>query len=199
MYEEFLRRSAPAPGETIADVGATSDQTYEASNYLEAWHPDKAAITAIGIDDASHLENLYPGCRFVQANGLSLPFADESFDHVHSSAVVEHVGSREAQHQFVSELYRVARRSVFITTPNRWYPVEFHTVLPLVHWLPHPLFSRVCHLTGRAELGDMNTLNLLDRQILEKIACAVAPCRHEVLALKLFGWPSNLLLVMKKG
>jgi hypothetical protein len=25
---------------------------------------------------------------------------------------------------------------VFVTTPNRWFPVEVHTKLPLVHWLP---------------------------------------------------------------
>jgi hypothetical protein len=23
-----------------------------------------------------------------------------------------------------------------VTTPNRWFPLEVHTLLPLVHWLP---------------------------------------------------------------
>ena len=23
----------------------------------------------------------------------------------------------------------------FITTPNRFYPIEFHTKLPLIHWI----------------------------------------------------------------
>ena len=26
--------------------------------------------------------------------------------------------------------------SVFVTTPNRWFPLEVHTLLPFVHWLP---------------------------------------------------------------
>jgi hypothetical protein len=25
---------------------------------------------------------------------------------------------------------------VFVTTPNRWFPLEVHTLLPFVHWLP---------------------------------------------------------------
>ncbi len=30
----------------------------------------------------------------------------------------------------------MSRKGLFVTTPNRWFPIEFHTVLPLVHWLP---------------------------------------------------------------
>ena len=35
----------------------------------------------------------------------------------------------------MSEALRVAPRA-FVTTPNRWFPIEVHTRLPLVHWLP---------------------------------------------------------------
>jgi hypothetical protein len=49
--------------------------------------------------------------------------------------VIEHVGGEEQQKAFVREAVRVAGR-VFVTTPNRWFPLEVHTRLPLVHWLP---------------------------------------------------------------
>ena len=52
-----------------------------------------------------------------------------------SNAVIEHVGGRAEQRRFVDESLRVAPRA-FVTTPNRWFPVEVHTRLPLVHWLP---------------------------------------------------------------
>ena len=69
---------------------------------------------------------------------MRCPFDDGSFDVVFSNAVIEHVGDRERQGQLVREALRVGRR-VFLTTPNRWFPVEVHTRLPFVHWLPDEL------------------------------------------------------------
>jgi SAM-dependent methyltransferase len=74
----------------------------------------------------------------VQGDALALPFRDGEFDIVFSNAVIEHVGDRDRQRQFVHEALRVGRRS-FITTPNRRFPVEVHTRLPVVHWLPDRL------------------------------------------------------------
>ena len=122
MFARFMTDTAVAPGDLVLDVGVTSDRTYAASNYLEAWYPHKSSVTAVGIDDASFLCVDYPGIRFVKADGLNLPFRDQSFDVVHSSAVIEHVGAYARQRAFVSECCRVARRAVFITTPNRWFP-----------------------------------------------------------------------------
>jgi len=47
--------------------------------------------------------------RFVQANGLNLPFADAAFDVVHTAAVIEHVGAFDRQRDFLRECCRVAR------------------------------------------------------------------------------------------
>jgi ubiquinone/menaquinone biosynthesis C-methylase UbiE len=147
MYERFLSQTKVGATDKILDVGVSADVTYETSNYLEQWDADKSAITAVGLDDAAHLEQLY-GVRFVRANGLHLPFHDSAFDVVHSSAVSEHVGSLRNQISFVQECCRVARKWVFLTTPNRWFPVEFHTVLPVVHWLPKKAFRAMMRATG---------------------------------------------------
>ena len=40
-------------------------------------------------------------------------------------------------------------RRVFLTTPNRWFPIEVHTRLPLVHWLPDPVAARAYDLVGK--------------------------------------------------
>ena len=79
--------------------------------------------------------------------------------------MIEHVGGREAQRRFVEEALRVARRA-FVTTPNRWFPVEVHTRLPLVHWLPdrlaHPVYdlarkpwAKDNHLLGAGDLHEL--------------------------------------------
>jgi hypothetical protein len=77
MFEAFLTATQIAESNTILDVGVTSDRSYEHSNYLEAWYPQKARITGVGIDDASFLEAQYPGAAFVRADGSKLPFATE--------------------------------------------------------------------------------------------------------------------------
>ncbi len=47
----------------------------------------------------------------------------------------------------MAEALRVGRR-VFLTTPNRWFPIEVHTRLPVVHWLPQGVADRAYDLSG---------------------------------------------------
>ncbi|MBJ7574834.1 class I SAM-dependent methyltransferase [Luteimonas sp. MC1828] len=197
MYARFMAAGV-ADDDRILDVGVTSDRAQLASNYLEAWHPRKDLITACGIDDASFLEDVYPGMTFVRGDGKDLPFPDASFDWVHSSAVLEHVGSAQEQARFVAELHRVSRKGVFLTTPNRWFPVEFHTVLPVVHWLPKPWFRALLRRLGHRELSREENLNLLGRRELDD-ACAQARLPEwRIDSVALLGWPSNLLLVARR-
>jgi hypothetical protein len=198
MFARFLADTDVAASERILDVGVTSDRTYQASNYLEAWYPHKNMVTAVGLDDASFLCTQYPGMKFVIADGLMLPFCDQAFDVVHSSAVIEHVGSLARQCAFVSECSRVARRAVFITTPNRWFPVEFHTVLPLVHWLPKEIFRALMRGTGRGFFAEEGNLNLMTVADLSRAASANKDFKHQVSHVALGGWPSNLLLNMHR-
>jgi hypothetical protein len=199
MFDCFVSDTRVMPSETILDVGVTSDRTYQASNYLEAWYPHKAMITAAGIDDASFLCSQYPGVRFVRANGLDLPFGDRSFDVVHASAVIEHVGSFAQQCAFLRECCRVAQRAVFVTTPNRWFPVEFHTLLPLVHWLPKPVFRSLMRVLGRSFFASEDNLNLMTASELCRAAALNDGFECDVSHVHLGGWPSNLMLTMRRS
>jgi len=194
MYNCFLNCAQPRSGESILDVGVTSEQQYEASNYLEAWYPDKTCITAVGLDDAAFLQTLYPGLSFCRANGLELPFRTAAFDIVHSSAVLEHVGNHADQKQFIEELARVARRAVFLTTPNRWFPIEFHSLLPMVHWLPRPTFRRFLQFIGHTDLAEEKNLNLLGPRDLETLSVGLKGWHVHQGTISTFGWPSNLLM-----
>jgi Methyltransferase domain len=198
MFARFLADTDAGMDDTILDVGATSERTYEASNYLEAWYPHKDKVTALGLDDASFLPALYPGMRFVQADALALPFADAAFDIVHAAAVIEHVGAFERQCGLLRECCRVTRRAVFVTTPNRWFPIEFHTVLPVVHWLPKPLFRSLMRRTGRGFFAQEANLNLMTARELGRAAAGISGFSATVSAVRLGGWASNLLLTMRR-
>ncbi len=198
MFAILMDELDPAPTHEVLDVGATSDETYESSNYLEAWYPYPSQITATGIDDASHLEQRFPGVRFVPGDGRSLPFEDRSFDIVHASAVIEHVGTRADQARLLAELWRVARVGIVVTTPNRWFPVELHTSLPLLHWLPAPLHRTVLRRLGLSFYAEVSNLNLLDRRGLLQLGRA-EDIPVDVQAVRLAGWPSNLVVIARRG
>src|SRR6266566_1714667 len=134
----FLELLRPGPETTVVDVGVTDAPFGRGStdNFFEALYPWPEQITAVGPTDLTRFYAAFPAVRAVRADGRELPFEDATFDIGFSNAVVEHVaGGREGQRRFVGELCRVAR-SVFVTTPNRWFPLDPHTLLPIVNWLP---------------------------------------------------------------
>jgi Methyltransferase domain len=134
----FLELLEPGPETTVVDVGVTNAPFGAGSsdNFFEALYPWPERITGVGHTELDRFATAFPRVRVVRADGRDLPFADGEFDVAFSNAVVEHVaGGRGGQQRFVHELCRVARR-VFVTTPNRWFPIEVHTLLPFVHWLP---------------------------------------------------------------
>jgi SAM-dependent methyltransferase len=76
----------------------------------------------------------YPGIEYIKIfAGRPLPFRDGEFDVVYSNAVLEHVGGRDERRRFIKEALRIGR-AVFITVPNRWFPVEHHTGVPILHF-----------------------------------------------------------------
>jgi hypothetical protein len=134
----FLELFKPGPGTTVVDVGVT-DAPFGAGssdNFFEALYPWPERITAVGPTELERFVAAFPRVRAIRSDGRELPFADGEFDLGFSNAVVEHVsGGRDGQRRFVEELCRVAEK-VFVTTPNRWFPLDPHTLLPFVHWLP---------------------------------------------------------------
>lgn len=198
MYDEFLAVGGVEASESILEVGVTSDRSYASSNYLVSWYPHKERLVAVGLDDACFIEQAYPGVRFLFGDGKALPFADGAFDVVHSSAVIEHVGSRAEQARFIRELSRVSRRLVCLTTPNRWFPVEVHTGLPLLHWLPSATFRAVLAESGRAFFADERNLNLLSRTDLLTLCHEAGVAKAEIRGLRLSGWTSNLMLFLRR-
>jgi SAM-dependent methyltransferase len=149
----LLEELRPTAETTVLDVGADELGFGEGDgcgtlNFLEEMYPWPERITALGLHEGTVFRARYPLLRYVQGDACALPFGDGEFDIVFSNAVVEHVGGRDRQHALVSEALRVGR-SVFVTTPNRWFPIEVHTRLPLVHWLPDALSHRIYRKLGK--------------------------------------------------
>jgi Methylase involved in ubiquinone/menaquinone biosynthesis len=189
MFDIFMEFIKPSEKDRVLDVGVSPEQEHPSINFFEDIYPWPNRITATSISDCSYLEKKYPGLTFVRTDGQSLPFRDREYDIVFCSAVLEHVGSRDKQKQFVSELCRVAR-NVFVTTPNRWHPMDFHTRLPFLHWLPVAMHRKCLRTIGFTEWADEENLNLLDMRALNNV---FSDSRMNYRRYKLFGWRSNLI------
>lgn len=184
--------------DNVLDVGVTADRDLLASNFFEVLFPSPGKITALSNQDASWMETVYPGLRFLQGDACDMNFADESFDLVFSSATLEHVGNWARQKQFISECVRVARRFVFLTTPNRWHPLEFHTTLPLFHWLPKNFHRKILRILGFGYLASEDNLNLLGRSDLSRACKECAIANYHIAHISFLALPSNLLLCIHK-
>lgn len=162
-YRYFLEQMQPGKDTKILDVGFTDDDPYPGINFLERNYPYRQNITALGIEDAPKFKKNFPEVKVVLYEGEYFPFADNEFDIAWSNAVIEHVGNYEKQILFLSELIRTSK-SVFITTPNRWFPIEVHTRLPFLHYLPKKYFDSVLRVIGKTwASGDyMNLLSIND-------------------------------------
>lgn len=109
-----------------------------------------------------------PNVTYEVADGCCLPYLSKSMDWVFSNAVLEHVGSAERQRQFADEIRRVAKYGYFVTTPNKRFPIEPHSLLPFYQFFSEPWQRRVVHLSPYY-LEHYEQIRLLDADRLRQI------------------------------
>lgn len=190
MFDVFMNKMKATERSTVIDIGVTPDRSLADSNAFEQFYPWKDRVTATSFEDASFLEEQYPGMRFVQTDGKALPFADKEFDIAYSSAVLEHVGSADSQREFLIEMMRISK-SFFLAVPNRWFPLELHTFIPLTHWLPKATHRQILRALGMDFWAKEENLNLVGAGEL----MSLFPTGTDVRLHKhrLLGMPSNLV------
>jgi ubiquinone/menaquinone biosynthesis C-methylase UbiE len=193
---ELLTRYLQLDGsERVLDIGSQVD--VQSRQLLERF-PDRSRVTAVNIlpEHLAAIRNAYPGVQTMIADGRRLPFPDGSFDLVYSNAVIEHVGDFESQARMAEEVRRVGKRW-FLTTPNRWYPFEFHARMPLISWLPPRLMHRLAklwaynHVHRRYQSGnDYSDVSLLTARQLRRLFPDSL-----ILKPRVTFWPETLVVV----
>ena len=167
IYDDFIYRTQAGPDTSILDVGVSDVENAEA-NMLEKMHPYPENITCAGLGDGTTLARSYRKLKYKQVTaGDPLPFDDNQFDIATSNAVIEHVGGYAEQIFHLQEMARVAKQ-IFITFPNRFFPVEHHTGVPLLHYTPY-LFRKIIGRTALRYWGDPKNLEFLSRYHINNI------------------------------
>ena len=91
-------------------------------------------------------------------------------DLVISSATIEHVGSRQNQLEMIKNIGLLTNKMFVFTTPNKFYPIDFHTKLPFFHFLPDKIYRKILFLLNFKFYSKEKNLNLLSKKdILELI------------------------------
>jgi SAM-dependent methyltransferase len=197
MFQLFMNEMSPTAETRILDIGVSDDEN-DGANFLEKHYPWQHRITCAGIGTGDAVLRAYPKVAFQQiVPGAKLPFEDQSFDIACSNAVIEHVGGSSQRVAFIAEHLRIAK-TVFITFPNRWFPVEHHTSLPLLHYTPK-LFRRLLANTKLGYWTDPANMDFLDRRLIAREWPDADRPAMVMTGLPLGPFSSNVAVIYKRG
>jgi len=179
------------------DVGTTSYEENESSNYI--------------IKNLSHIPNIIsisnqeiknPLFKEKILKSITQNFSNDEFfklksDIVISNATIEHVGSFENQIKMVNNIINLSKKKFIIITPNRYHPIDFHTKIPFLHWLPKVIHRKILSLVGLSFYSREENLNLLSKADLIKIMNDLNFKNYKIFNIKLLGFVSNFILIGK--
>lgn len=194
-YQKFLSIFNPNSATTILDVGFTDTEFNSTDNFLEKQYRYPENITALGINKPRNFCRRYPKIKVVIYNGKDFPFRNDEFDICWSNAVLEHVGDSEAQAYFLKEIKRVAK-TTFITTPNKYFPIEIHTRTPILHFLPKRILD--CYLTiiGK-KWATKNYMNLLSLKGITNLLSHARIHKYRILKNKFLFFTLDFVIVIE--
>ena len=118
----------------------------------------------VGLDSRPQPGYPGPAGSIVVGDARAMPFADGEFDVAYCHSLIEHLPP-EDRPKLAAEVRRVAGRW-FVQTPNHWFPVEPHVLLPLFQFLPRGARRR---LRRFGVSGEDEEIELLRRSELERL------------------------------
>ena len=161
IYRIFEENTNFDENTNIIDVGTTPILD-EHENIIFHHYKWKKNITGFSNQDCSILKKVFKESNFILGDARDIKLKDNSFDISFCSATIEHIGSYLNQKKLISELIRISKNNIFITTPNRNFPMDFHTKLPLVHLLPKRIHRKILSFFGLKYFAEEDNLNLLN-------------------------------------
>ena len=181
----------------VLDIGTTSDNINASSNLI--------------IKNLKNIKNLYS----ISDQKVNLPHFDktlqksitESFsqneinefksDLVISNATIEHVGNKENQKKMIDNMIKFSRKFFIIITPNKFHPLDFHTKIPFIHWLPKIIHKKILKMLNLSFYAKEENLNLLSKSDILNLINK-DEMEYEFKFIRLMFFKSNLIFIAKK-
>jgi SAM-dependent methyltransferase len=157
---QFFAQHIDHEGENILDVG------YGYGHFEDQLVKLGVRNRVIALDIVPRGVSRHPNVKaFVVADAAHLPFANRSIDLIYCNSLLEHVGGWHTQRRVFTEIERVGCK-FFVQTPNRYFPIEPHHLLPLFQYWP----PSVQRWVGQNILGHYEQVWLLDRRAVKELA-----------------------------
>ena len=179
------------------DIGTTNDMEYYHSNYLIK--NLKNIKTYKSISNQKIDSNFFT--KTLKKSILEKFSIDEinnySSDLVLSNATIEHVGNSANQLQMISNIITLTKKKFILITPNRYHPIDFHTQIPFIHWLPKKIHRKILSLIGLKFYSLEENLNLLSTTDLINFLNNFDNIEYKIQYINFLGFKSNCIILGK--
>jgi hypothetical protein len=182
----------------VLDVGSTEDEDNKSSNYIIKNLGNY--INYRSISNQTINSNFFNKVLKKSITGDFVENEIKNFqsDLVISNATIEHVGSFENQKKMCINIMNLSKKYFIIITPNRFHPIEFHSKLPFIHWLPKKIHRTLLNLIGLKFLSKEENLNLLSISNLNLLMKEINFKNYEIKKISFLFFTSNYIIIGKK-
>ena len=179
------------------DIGTTNDMEFESSNHLIKninKTKEYKSISNQRIDSKFFKSTLN---KSILENFSKEEIKEYRSDIVVSNATIEHVGSYVNQLKMFSNIINLTKKYFVITTPNRFHPIDFHTKIPFIHWLPKKIHRKILSWFNLEYFSKEENLNLLSIGDLKNLLNNYPLIKYEIFNIKFIGFISNFIIIGK--
>ncbi len=181
--------------EHVLDIGTTDDDGFESSNYLIKNLRNIKIYRSISDQKINSKFFSRTLTKSITDNFSDEEIENFSSDLVISNATLEHVGDKNSQIKMTKNIIKLSRKIFVITTPNRFYPIDFHTKIPLIHWLPKTIHRKILKIIGLEYFSKIENLNLLSKNDILEIFSNFKNIKYKIFHIKLALIKSNFIII----
>ena len=181
----------------VLDIGTTSDVSHYSSSFIVKNIEKVKNFKSISDQNISSNFFYKKLKKSIVENLAENEIQEFSSDLVISSATIEHVGNFLNQKKMIKNVIKLSKKEFIITTPYRFHPIEFHTKIPLIHWLPKLIHRKILKFLGLSFYAMEENLNFLDIKDIKKIL-SDEKITYKLKFIKLLFIKSNIIIIGKK-
>lgn len=196
IFQNLIERCYNKKKITVLDLGGTPaywNQVYDINK-----NPLNLEITILNLHMPIDVNTKF---KYLLGDARDLShIPDQSFDVCFSNSMIEHLGDLCQQQRCIKEMKRVCR-TLYLQTPNLYFPIEPHYQIPFIQFLPIHLRMKILSIFNRTTVITQyenylnNPIQLLSKKDLKFF---FAENEYEIILEKLFFMTKSFVVISRK-